>query len=52
MITELTPEQEILLKNYQNRLHAEGETAIEFADGFGAYFERGKVLSLVFPEGN
>lgn len=38
----------LLLDNY-GELHADGETAIQFADGFGLYAHHGKVDSICFP---
>ncbi|MDZ8068557.1 MAG: hypothetical protein RMY64_23495 [Nostoc sp. DedQUE08] len=38
----------LLLDNY-GKLHADGETAIQFADGFGLYAHHGKVDSICFP---
>jgi hypothetical protein len=38
-----------LLFDEENNLHAEGEPAIEYSDGFALYIEHGKIQSMVTP---
>jgi hypothetical protein len=38
-----------LLFDEENNLHAEGEPAIEYSDGFALYVEHGKIQSMVMP---
>jgi hypothetical protein len=38
-----------LLFDEENNLHAEGEPAIEYSDGFALYVEHGKIQSMVTP---
>jgi hypothetical protein len=38
-----------LLFDQENNLHAEGEPAIEYSDGFALYVEHGKIQSMVMP---
>lgn len=38
-----------ILLDEENNLHAEGEPAIEYSDGFALYVEHGKIQSMVIP---